>query len=307
MARSRYAILLCAIAALLSGCKQNNMQVDNDLNTGRYIAEATSYTLEETISKSNCAVIGEYVETLEFDTYVEHRFKVSKSLYGECKDEEIFLFCLKADVYVPEISYSYAKDASQYAKGQEYILITEQLESVFYEHDRYLLISDTFLPVDQEGMQRIYNVSLSDKLSTEEQSLESYIVSYKAALADSKHVSNDQPRYTRSSNMEEILDVTDYIVKARVTTLMAEGLDTPCATYYCKPLEVVYGEDLICNDNGMIGITVPLNTVTVGDTYYFLVNHVDDLSILYRVSSMNSVMRDDSAFINLLDQMNHCQ
>lgn len=281
-------ILLCCVLLLcLTGCSN---AISNGLDIQRMTAIEDPYTLEQVIQYSDCIVLGEYKETIDQDTYIEHCFEVKETLYGSVSKAMIKVFCHKIDVTVPELSFEYAADGNVYVPGESYILMLDSRDDVFFDETRYFFVGNAFLPVDQRNEQRIYNISINDVIK-ENVSLDKYIVSYKE---NNKAVNIDKSEvvFTRSDDIDDIAKITDYIIRARVDELLAEGIDVSSATFYCTPLEVIKGEELVCNERDQIGIVVPLNEVEIGNTYYFFVNHVSEMSILYKVSSLGSVYEE---------------
>lgn len=282
----------------LSGCQ---MLTENNTDfLTRISAQAEYYNLETCIEKSDCAILGEYVETFEFDNYVEHKFKVIKTLFGECSEDEIYLFRHKTDIYIPELEVEYATDSNIYREGEEYILLVECQKSVFFDHDRYLLMGDAYLPLNQKENWSTCNVPIPDIITADGQSLDNYIIAYRSSCLEPSDCKTEEIRFTKSNDIEEILEVSDYIIKAQVDSLMSQGLDTPCETYLCTPVELVRGERLICDESNRIGIIVPVNSVEIGKTYYFIVNHVDETAILYIVTSNSSILEENTLLVDMM-------
>ena len=153
-------------------------------------------------------------------------------------------------------------------------------------------MGDLYLPLSETEERYLNGEVLAEYAHMTGDALKKHIVEYRQSLPQNvvgQIISGD---YTTSQDWEDILAATDYIVQARVEYLLTEGMDSPVETYMCKPLEVLQGDELILGDRGHIGIIVPQGTVEVGEVYYFLVNHVDEQSILYRVSSMYSVREE---------------
>ena len=99
-------------------------------------------TFEEAVQLSNAAILGEYVEMVEYESYVEYKFRVLECLYGDVTEEEIYLYSELGTGTVSGIQYSYELGADVYTEGFDYILIMEKLESIMYDHDRYMLLTD---------------------------------------------------------------------------------------------------------------------------------------------------------------------
>ncbi|MCR4599564.1 MAG: hypothetical protein K5678_11075 [Acetatifactor sp.] len=59
-------------------------------------------------------------------------------------------------MHIEEIDYEYSEDASIYEKHTDYVLILEKLQSIFYEHDRYMLDADVLLD-DSNKEYRMYS------------------------------------------------------------------------------------------------------------------------------------------------------
>ena len=118
--------------------------------------EKEMLTFEEIIQRSDVAIVGEYVETIRYDSYIEQKFKVKECLYGDVADSEIYLYAGIGIGHIEEIDYTYELDADVYEAGIEYILIMEKAQSVMYDHDRYMLAADVYL-CDSNGIYSMYS------------------------------------------------------------------------------------------------------------------------------------------------------
>lgn len=84
-------------------------------------------TFEELILRSDVAIVGEYVETIEHERYIEKKFKVKECLYGDVADSEIYLYSEIGIGHIAEIDYTYEYGADVYEVGMDYILVMEKI------------------------------------------------------------------------------------------------------------------------------------------------------------------------------------
>ena len=83
-----FAILSIVLVIALVGCSSTTNTPDVE---GAEFEEEL-LTFEELVLRSNVAVVGEYVETIKHDNYIEQKFKVKECLYGERQRNKPLLF-----------------------------------------------------------------------------------------------------------------------------------------------------------------------------------------------------------------------
>ena len=79
--------------------------------------------------RSDVAIVGEYIEKIEHESYMEKKFKVKECLYGDVTDSEIYLYSNIGTGHIKEIDYTYKYGADIYEVGMDYILIMDDPSS----------------------------------------------------------------------------------------------------------------------------------------------------------------------------------
>ena len=94
-------LVILIVLISVAGCSEKKNETVSGLE---FLLEAC--TIEELVQNSNAAIIGEYIETIEYESYIEHKFAVKEILYGQVSDAEIYLAVNRGTAYVSEYGYS---------------------------------------------------------------------------------------------------------------------------------------------------------------------------------------------------------
>lgn len=78
-------IFALVFMTLLAACSSDNPDSSEQGTVTEFQEEFL--TFEELVQRSDVAVIGEYLDTTEYENHVEHRFKVKECLYGDVPDD----------------------------------------------------------------------------------------------------------------------------------------------------------------------------------------------------------------------------
>lgn len=223
-------------------------------------------TFEEAVQLSNAAILGEYVEMVEYESYVEYKFRVLECLYGDVTEEEIYLNSELGTGTVSGIQYSYELGADVYTEGFDYILIMEKLESIMYDHDRYLLLTDLYLCEDeQEYLMYSQPIAIPDETSAKD-----YILSIRAAAQgiESEPASEDGTTTAAYENeLDEMAGESQYIGIVEIIALENESTKNNGNAYRCLVESLIKGGSLNTYDDGTILISILKDTVEVGGRY----------------------------------------
>lgn len=248
-------------------------------------------SFEELVQRSDVAVIGEYLDTTEYENHVEHRFKVKECLYGDVPDEEIYLYSNIGTGYISETGYSYELGADIYTEGVEYILIVEQLQSIMYDHDRYLLTTDIFLCNDS-GEYLMYSQPIDIPAGT---SAEDYICSVHNSAADLNSDSDFQSAdadtpVSYETGVAEMVGESQYVGIIKIESLENENTTHNGNAYRCLAESLMKGTNLNTFDDGTFIIVILKDTVDVGSSYIIGFSPVDEQdSLVYIQATETSV------------------
>ncbi|MBQ8578959.1 MAG: hypothetical protein IJ449_13495 [Clostridia bacterium] len=284
----RLWILLC-FAAVVLGCVSCG---DTAAETGAVAVESLSdepifdeeetayWTFEEIVAQSNRILLAKYIEPVEHETYAELKFRVSDVLSGATADEYVYLYQNEASRNLP------------FEAGNTYILITEKLESIMYEHDRYLLMDGLYLCTDSETYLRNgESIAIPDGMN---------IFTYLDSLCEhpSEAVPMSEETVTYENAIEEMVHLSDFVAVVNIDSLYTEATNANNNTYRCTVKELLSGEGLNTYRDGSIILSILKNTVEVGKSYIVGFSPVDENSLIYRQETVESVYADEENMIN---------
>lgn len=247
-------------------------------------------SFEDLVHNSNVAIVGEYVETIEFDSYTEKKFKVKECLYGDVGDSEIYLYSNIGMGYIEEINYTYELDADIYKTGTDYILVMEKLQSVMYDHDRYMLSTDVFL-CEETNEYILYSQPID---FPGDMPIKEYIISLHQ-LNDSVNADNSDNSY--QCDLEKMLNESSFVGQVMVQELVNEGKTHNGNTYRCVVKSLYKGGSLNTYDDGTILVVILKNTVKLNNTYVIGFSPVSENSLIYSQATDFSVYDVDEEFI----------
>ena len=272
-------LFIFSLSACSSKARDNTNYIQNEFSM-----EFLSF--EELVKRSSVAVVAEYVETIRHDNYVEHKFLVKECLYGNVDEKEIYLYYNIGTVHVEEIDYEYSEDASIYEKHTDYVLILEKLQSIFYEHDRYMLDADVLLD-DSNKEYRMYSnpVELPEGVTIRE-----YVCSLHEAIQHQEDTANKSAVY--DDEYEEMMGESIYVGRVSILEMVNEGKVHNGNVYRCKVEELIKGDKLETYEDGTILITIVKDRVSVGNKYVIGFNPADEHSVIYVQSTLSGIYND---------------
>lgn len=249
-----------------------------------YEFEEELVTFDELIRRSNAAILGEYVEKLEYKDYSEFVFKVKECIYGEVTESEIYLFSNTGYGYVGDIDYTYKMGTDVYLQGNEYILIMEKYTSVFYDHDRYMIATDLVIPASGNG------ATLYSKPITLPNNLKEYITSVYSSVP---HETEAEASVTYSNNIEHMVNESDYIGVVKILSLQVEKTTSHDNTYLCIMEKLYKGSDLSTYENGTFFLPLLKGSVEVGNSYIIGFSKLNDGACVYLAELRENVYSVD--------------
>lgn len=276
----RFAIVLAILC--LCGCSAEPQEgaaqppVDEIIQGSSTTVQNVS--LEEAVKLSDCAVLGEYVDTVNYGSYIEHEFKVESCLYGDVTDERIYLCTGVGSVSVVGTDISFSLEDLQYEKGKSYLIIANRYRSIMLEHDRYVPCAHTLIcPEDN-----LIKVNTVDAALPEG---ESDILSYIKSLPNSYSAELNTPLPNASdydSTEQAMAAVSDFVARVKVKELFYESDTHNGDTYVCDVIELYSGGSLNYSEDGDIYIVVLKGMVSPGEEYIIGFSPADDNnSVIY--------------------------
>lgn len=296
-------IMITLVFIIVTGCSING----NDGKYGEIESEPeetlvhaygilADLSLEEVINQSYCVVTASLNKISERKNSREYDFTLTDTIVGSMSEAR---FCVDegyTDVSVENSDTTYSTYDTQYEVGKEYILVLYKISSVYEERDQYMIAGDIFVEIDSADniteYQRYHKAEKSPYKSVEEFS------NYVRSVTD-----NSKERlvygipFTRSTKISEIVDASQYIVKAVVNEIDINNPNDNRDTYICRVTERLRGET-----RDEIRIVLFKDTASIGKEYLFLLNKSTEYSLIYALSSVNSVV-DVSKDKSIVDEI----
>lgn len=241
-----------------------------------------SMTFEDAVMLSDVAVLAEYVETLTHDYYVEHVFRVKDCHYGKVDEEIIYVASGIGISIVPDFGYSYRMEECLYESGKDYILILNKHQSIMYDHDRYINVTNLMLNESDKK----YTLYDEDILFSEFDSFADYLLSLRSGAS----TVDDQDVRMYTDAEQKIALESEYIAELRIENLYLEGVVHNGNTYVCSIVELHKGYVEDTREDGTILVVIKKNTVEIGERYVVGFSQVDEHSAVYSQSADDGVV-----------------
>ncbi|MBQ9535662.1 MAG: hypothetical protein IJU78_07460 [Clostridia bacterium] len=279
-------IISAVMVVLLAACSTANTEtqqndgvsaVPTNHSTGGSSSERTKYSFEELVEHSDAALYGTYMEMLVNDNTVDYAFSVNRFLYGATDDEIIYV---RADIGDSTAGdYEYKTGGNIYEAGREYLLITERHESIFYEHDIYVIAADVLI-CEETATRVLYGEDISVPKRV---SLDEYIISLKKPEDKQEAV-----RY--GDSFEEMCAESKFIGEIQILSLYNEN--ESWNVYLCKAGKLLKGEEYKLNtyEDGTMLMSLAKDTVTEGGAYLIGFSPVSENSCIYIQTNLDSVL-----------------
>lgn len=245
-------------------------------------------TFSEAVSLSDSIAIAEYIECKENEEVNEYKFKILESLKGEM-ETEIYVFDYPRTVYVEGTAQRYSVESSVYKEGEQYLLIMNKNDSLFYDYPHYVPVTDVYIPMNNIEQGRLQGKSILDNYGIRNnEDLRMAIGSTSYTTVDNERL---KKQYTETTDSETIIKESDYVLEVEISSIMSEGTDNG-NFYYCKVLNILKGQQpLIFEENTEeLQIKFLKNSVEIGKKYIVTVNHVTETSYLYLQSAKDGII-----------------
>ena len=227
----------------------------HNTETGNY--ETETITHADTVRNATNIVTAQYLETVQAFRGNEYVYEVQEELKGSVGCNSIYLIT---------VEYVEASNAMP-VSGENVILFLSKYSSVYYSHDDYIVM-DIAEDTEEER-------SLISALSAENV----------AETNKSGHV------FTRSTNLTDILAVTESIFVVSPKEIYVVGVKAPTTTYSCTVLSAIKGQP----EFSEILVTFFNDTVTLGENYVVLLAARQEGGKVYTLSSPYSVLIAEEA------------
>lgn len=298
--------ILCILFFFLAACnsQRDSMQNLREVPESeiRYEHETEYLSFEEAIEQCTDVIRATYVRTHQYEAYSELEFQVDEVLKGATTAETIYVFEVPKLVSLESTDVRYVSSSYIYEPGQSYLLVLERNVSIYYEHDRYNLLGDIYIPLANVSNSLMYNESLFSHAealsitSTQASNIDSYIGE---VISASENVGIDYygSSFTTSEQISDILAGSSCVYTVDVNNLMVEGELNNSETYLCTVTNVYKGE--LAPEEIEEGILIVFfkDSVSAGEEYLVMLNRVDENSRIYTLSSYNSIFSLDNATI----------
>lgn len=175
-----YSLFMIAIIVLLVACTNSNNDQTEDQEVLIYSEiDSEKITLEEWISTSNVALMGEFRKKTEYvsEGFVEYEFYVNEILYGYVPEDNISVNSAIGRECVTDnngYEYSYEPHKMAYVEGKEYLLILEAYEQ--RRNDSFLYVQTDLMICPEDDIYTMYNESIEIR---EIEQLKNYIIKMK--------------------------------------------------------------------------------------------------------------------------------
>jgi hypothetical protein len=246
---------------------------------------------EEAITISTDIISATYINSEQKDIYNILEFKVDKIIKGKTNSEFIYLLQLNNNVGVSNPEHD---NNSIYKSGETYLLTLQRKTSVFYEHDYYTTYGDIFIPLADISSSKMYDVSINQyceysfDANTTLEDLTEYINNQLAKAPFETPVSYGT-HYTNSEDLKEIIKESEFVFQVMIGELDNIGVLSSSELYYCEITRVLKGNMTEDELDAKYKVRFFSREVISGEEYIVLVNRSDATSIIFVVSSKNSV------------------
>lgn len=293
------------LVAALCGCNKTPPAAIRELTkpVSAYSNRSSLLTFEEAVSAATDILVADFTAFHEADDYYELEFTVTKVLRGETTEKVIYVMTVPSEVHVEESpERSFVSGLYNYVPGHSYLLVLDRRVSVYYEHDRYTMVGDIFVPLDDDLGVYMYYQPIEDVVAAETgtQSVSARGLTqdkvYDTVAALSKITSSTVPYYGTSpvqpDTVEELTACSDYVLRVSVGDLIADGTYQDTKTYECKILELLKGEftaEETREWNQKIYVVFRTEDATPNGEYLLFLERADENSRVFCYTSVNSV------------------
>ncbi len=279
-----FTIILSACVSTPNTSTTQNIEFKEDL-----------LTFEELVQSSHTAVVAEYIETIEYENYIEQKFKVIECLYGDITDNEIYLYSNIGISHVNKINYTYELGRDVYDVDTKYILVMEKITSILYDHDRYMLTTDVLINI-ADNEYTMYSKPIDIPVGT---SIKDYICSIYNSVP---HPTLQDEVTSYKNEVYEMVGESSYVGIVKILELVNEGKVHNGNTYRCIVESLSKGSNLNTYGDGTILLVILKNTVELNKSYIIGFSPVGENSLIYTQTTSTSVYDVSDKLLNSISE-----
>lgn len=289
--------ILFVFILILSACSVKDVTnpqtqvVSLELSKPTVQAAVEYLTFEESLQRCTDIISARFMGCHDYETYRELIFDVLDVAKGRTSVETIYVLEQHLISHVIDTDISYISGAYEYEKGSDYLLVLERNVSIYQEHDRYVQLSDIYIPLSNVSESLIYSQKLDEHMkdSTKLSSTDE-LISYVKEIAQHAESSVDYygTSYCESHDIKTVVEASDYIFHVKIGELIAIGRYTDTETYHCSIQDYLYGDLSYLSSQDLdagIFVVFPKGEVSPNEEYLVLLNKVDEYSLIFNLSS----------------------
>ena len=168
--------ILLVLLLMLSACGTQNAKNQTPKADGNAMHEPVAQavveflTFEDALQRCTDIIRARFVGCHNYETYRELEFDVLEIAKGSTTVKTIYILEQFSTVSVLNTDMLYTSGIYEYEIGAEYLLVLERNVSIYQEHERYVQLSDIYIPLSNLSESQ-YTVKSSE---TTYQTLQNY-------------------------------------------------------------------------------------------------------------------------------------
>ncbi|MCI8515206.1 MAG: hypothetical protein HFI93_11375 [Lachnospiraceae bacterium] len=200
---------------------------------------------------------------------------------------EIYLYSLPAygNVEGTDIFFPMGQDDT-YIKGEKYLLLLEKRQSLFYDHDRYLLPAEIILPCNNLDLSTIYGIPLQKYAQN------IWGISETLPFSDLDLLIENINEYEKSVDAIPITTTKEelfYTLRIHVNEFLMEAATHSGVIYLCHISDIISGDaSTLLMGEPIYLVTLP-GMVEAGGDYNINVQRSGSNSLVFSVTSEHAV------------------
>lgn len=275
-------LAISAITGFYIGGKVNDFKTMNNSikDKAEFESVKENVSFENMLSLSDVIITGTVIDINKFEKYDEYSVKIEKIYKGQYED------CI-----IPVRNYheSYSTNDMErfgsthlhYDVDSRYLFILQHISNIF--DDRYLIMGDTYIPLDNKGEALFLSTQLKEEQFCEE-AIKKSVLENPVGSGEKLSVP-----YFKDTDVFEIAEKSDVIIKAKIREVISKS-DT-AEIYACTIVECYKGN--LNTENDIIYVAFFPDTVETDVEYNLILNKASKDSYVYSLSSYYSIVSDE--------------
>jgi len=247
---------------------------------------ALSYYLsfEDALQSSSLIVEARFIQEHKYKSYSELEFEIISILRGAVDETRIFIYQEKVNVSFVDAEFDYVSGTTSFIPEDVYILVLERHSLVYYEHDRYLLIGELYLPSkdlsdsSMYGQPLIYHSESPDSKHDLRNRIE---VIVKNAPVENNFFGN---RFTKSCAVVDAVNFADLVLVVKPVEVLLENEIDQTVVCRCTVLDIQVGK----LELDEILVVFFADSVQVGTDYIINAVRVEPNSLIFTLASKDN-------------------